>query len=158
MPTDLQAKTILIIVTGGFVFFGILSAIVSFIATRVRNHKIQACTVSTTGTIIENRAEMYGVSNVDDDIRTTSYHPVVQYCANGMMVTCSSVVGSSHATYLKGQTVPIKYDPDDPQNFYIEKDLSLYRVIIRSFIAASICCFAIAVATFILGSAILLQF
>lgn len=156
MSTDLQAKTILIIVTGGFVFFGILSAVVSFIVTRVRNRKIQTCTVSTTGTIIENKAEMYGVSNVDDDIRTTSYHPVVQYCANGMMVTCTSVIGSSHANYLKGQTVPIKYNPNDPQNFYIEKDLSLYRVIICSFIAASICCFAIAIATFILGSAILL--
>ena len=68
--------------------------------------------VSASGTVIENRE-----SNGENG---TTYSPVIEFTVDGQTYQFESDNSSSPPAYRVGQTVQIRYDPQDPERAQID--------------------------------------
>ena len=103
-----------------WMFFGIWALVgaifvaVALILRRVRQRRLEKCTMSATGTVVELRCRRSRNGG--------AYYPVVEFEAAGKPVRVCSNYGSSPARYAQGQRVSVRYDADETARFYIEGD------------------------------------
>ena len=68
-----------------------------------------------------------------DNIPTTSYYPVFTYSASGITFSKMNNVGTAKPTYAIGQQIMVKYNPENPDEFYLpEKTHIIVAAIIHT--------------------------
>lgn len=104
-----------------WLFFGVWTCIggvfllVAWFMRRARLRKLERCVMTAPGVVVAmayRRGNEYG----------GSYHPVVEFSANGRVLRVSSNYGSTPARYAEGERVVVRYDPEKPSRFYLEGD------------------------------------
>lgn len=120
---------------------GILCIVISVIARYKNNGCIQACTDNTTAEVIEIRESdgkrfwenippmMFYVWN--------DYVPVYKFNLNGKF---QEVIGDvcTKDKHNVGETVNIKFNPDDPNNFYTPEDMAKSQKFATNFLIAGV--------------------
>ena len=120
--TDISMSTgsiILFVFVGIFALMGIIFFIVGTIVLSSWKKKIKTCTERTTGKVVEI-IEHNNYS--ENSSSTSSWHPVVEFSANGEIIEEESPFGSYQSKYVKGQKLSICFNPENHQDFYIEGD------------------------------------
>ncbi len=76
---------------------------------------------------------------------TGVYYPVVEFTLpSGETITFTSDYGTRPASHKVGQSVTVRYDPDDPQKAEVDSALSIWLVPgILAFIGAIVCCLSV---------------
>jgi hypothetical protein len=77
--------------------------------------KLQTNGISVTGTVVQMREQS------DAESGCCTYVPVVQFEANGQTFTFEGGIASDPPQYQVGESVPVVYDPADPQTAQINK-------------------------------------
>lgn len=54
-----------------------------------------------------------------------TYFPVFEYDANGEVQRVRSAIGSSPCRYQVGEQVELHFNPDNPCEIFVERDLSM---------------------------------
>lgn len=95
---------------------------------------IRNCTASTQGTVIDVDWDSYEVKRDRHKITAHKetrvlFQPMVEYDGH----QAKSIYGSHGVEYEVGETVNIKYDPDDPETMYIEGEAAgaMTRALLR---------------------------
>lgn len=99
---------------GVWTLVGVVFIIVSVCMGAFRRKKAEQCTDCVTGTVVDVRLRRSQNGG--------SYHPVVEYMANGEMQHVESLTGRRPAKYRAGERVLVYFDPEKPRRFYIEGD------------------------------------
>lgn len=99
---------------GVWALVGLVFLIVSLILRRVRIRRIERCTMSAPGVIVDMR---YRSSQ-----KGGSYHPVVEFHVQGRPVHVESAIGSRPSRFVQGERVLVHFDPERPARFYIDGD------------------------------------
>ncbi|MGI8796561.1 MAG: DUF3592 domain-containing protein [Acidimicrobiia bacterium] len=109
----------------GLVFAGLgalLFSIGAFWFMRVR--RFLATAVDVEGTVLGHQSRR---SRSTSGGSATSYYPVVQFAtAEGRSVEFTDQVGGSPPSHDVGETVPVKYDPGDPEHARIATGFRLW--------------------------------
>lgn len=104
------------------------------------------CTIPASATVVD----MIETTSYDHDSHRsrTSYCPVVEYYANGEMITSKFSYSSSPKPYEMGDTLNIMYNPSEPKSFIDlgEKTLPLISTI---FMIVGLVCIFIGLAVLI---------
>ena len=101
------------------ILFGLIFAGIGVFILIKGNDLARRCTVSTEGTVVEIITED---STDDDGFTTYTYYPVIQYIANGKIVSKKSSSGSNPSKYNLNDRVDILYDPNKVEDYIIEGD------------------------------------
>ena len=100
---------------GIWALVGLVFVLVAWILRRVRLRRAERCTACVTGTVVEleyrHRGEQGG-----------AYYPVVEFPVNGQKHRVRSSCGSRPARYAAGDSVTVRYDPENPDRFELEGD------------------------------------
>ena len=111
------------IFSGIFCGMGLIFLMVSWILSSVMADRKKHCTSKTVGTVIDM---VRSTSDIDRENSIRGFHPVVQYTtARGETVTVTSAVHRNPPKYHVGDSVHIRYDPNEPKKFYIDGDNTL---------------------------------
>jgi hypothetical protein len=103
----------------GFFVFLIGAALVLWAGTMVRDTRVFLATArSVTGTVIDER--------ITSSSRSTSYHPVVRYTAEGVTRTLVSSSGTNPPAHAIGDTVTVNYPPCHPERGQINSFMDLW--------------------------------
>lgn len=126
-----------------------LSVFIIFIilAKIIESKKRKVCTSETEGVVLDNE---YTPLRKRETRNEGPYAPVLQYYANGQKY--ERVGQKGVIKYKIGKTVRIKYDPDNPSNFYMV-DAVKYNLL--NFLCIG---FVIFVASAILAGFVILKF
>ena len=96
---------------------GIISSSAGFFSIR-RNKKLKViCTTVTTGEVTGHYKHRSGGKRP-----STSYYPEFSFTANGELYKKRSAVGTPRPRFDKGQKITVKFDPKNPDDYYIEED------------------------------------
>ena len=79
-------------------------------------HLKKVCTTSTQATIVDFKQE------IDDESNNVSYFPIIEYEVNGKKYNKTHSTSDSMHKYSVGQKINILYNPDNPDEYYIEGD------------------------------------
>lgn len=126
-----------------FFFAGTALIISAVIISLVFHKKIHDCTAAAVGTVTGNRTGSSTINSTIDDIPTTNYYPVFTYTVNGNTMHKISNVGSVKPIYAVGQQMTIRYNPDNPDEFYIPE--KIHNKLIAALSVAGISCIIFAV-------------
>ena len=99
----------------------VIFAVLCFFPTilnRIKKRKCTACTVGKVVRVLVSR------SRTNHKVHTL-YTPVVEYEANGRIYTEQYYVSSSFHEYNEGENVKVRYDPENPADFFIDDYKSL---------------------------------
>lgn len=81
------------------------------------------------GIVIENHAKEVSPQPGSRELPYTSYQAVVRFKdEQGRMITFADSFGFNHASFARGQTVRVIYDPQDPQQAMIDRGEKDYIV------------------------------
>ena len=130
-------------VTPIFFFTGAALIISAIIIALVFHKKIHNCTVVAIGTVTGNRSGSSNINTTLDEISTKSYYPVFTYTVNGNTIHKISSVGYAKPIYTVGQQITIRYNPDNPNEFYIPE--KIHNKLIAALSVAGISCIIFAV-------------
>ena len=121
-----------------WLFFGIWASVglvfvwVAWILRRVRLRRAERCTMCVSGTVVElayrHRPKQGGV-----------YDPVVEFPVNGRMYRARLNCGSRPARYAAGDSVTVRYDPENPDRFELEGD-RVWVILERVFLFVGLGC------------------
>lgn len=106
----------------GIVFFG-----VAFFLVRQARQKKLRCSRQTLATItayVEKR------DRINDGPIKTFYFPVYQYSIGGIWFEIKSNCGYSPKPYEEGSQILLFYNPNNPEDFCIEKDFSIKFLVV----------------------------
>lgn len=106
-------KMIFGLFAAGFSLVFLIVGVMAQVGNFVRNKR---CLGRTTGTVIAIHTGAAGFS------RPAVYTPEFRFTANGHSCTMKSSVPSGKCTYKVGQTVAIRFAPDNLQSAYVEED------------------------------------
>ncbi|MCL2804772.1 MAG: DUF3592 domain-containing protein [Treponema sp.] len=96
--------------------FGLVFFAVGFFGIKSNKRLIKVCTSLTTGEVVEIQRRRSGGKRP-----TTMYYPVFSYTAKGVEYTNCSTTGMSTCKFTEGQKVTMYVNPDNPDEFYVEK-------------------------------------
>ena len=100
------------------IFVGMVFLIVGIIRQVSYSILQRDCVAPTYGTV----TDIYERVNGTDKDETVIYYPVYEYVAGDQVYTSQSDVGSNIIRYDIGQQVPVMYDPNNPERYYIVGD------------------------------------
>ena len=113
-----------IIFSGIWGVIGIIFLTIGIGLTINRKKKKEHCTQTTTGKVLSNAREVNREREYDRKPTTTmTYYPVYEYYVEGNRVEKRSSYGSSSPRFYEGQEITICYNPENPNEHYIEGDL-----------------------------------
>ena len=101
------------------ILFGLIFIGVGVFMLIKGNNLAKRCTASAEGTVVEIITED---ATDDDGFTTYTYYPVIQYIANGKIVSKKSSSGSNPSKYNLNDRVDILYDPNKVEDYIIEGD------------------------------------
>ena len=79
------------------------------------------CTGEAIGTVIGRESQRRRSGSRKHRRSTVAYYPVVEFEANGQNISGTADISSSNPNkYADGTTLPIRYNPEDPQEFIIK--------------------------------------
>ena len=79
------------------------------------------CTGEAVGTITGRESKRQRTGSRKHRRSTVAYYPVVEFEANGQVITGTADISSSNPNkYADGSTLSIRYNPEDPQEFIIK--------------------------------------
>jgi len=120
---------------GGLIVMFLLGALctsIGFFSIK-RNKKLKVvCTTVTTGEVTGHHRHRSGGSKP-----STSYYPEFSFTANGKLYEKRSMVGTPRPRFDKGQKITVKFDPNNPDDYYIEED-GLSNVVFYLFLVVGI--------------------
>ncbi len=112
-----RESTVFMLIGGVFLAACLILALICFLVVHFVEKSREKCTETTTAIVIDNILE--------DD----TYAPLFRYTAkNGKTYEEKSSYSSRPARYDIGDEAEIKYQPDDPENFYEPDDDFLWIV------------------------------
>ena len=101
-----------------FISVSIIIGIVYFFVIRAMNAKYDRCTESTTAVVIDNV--------INDD----TYTPVFLYEVDGQTYKMRSSYSTNPPKYKLNEKVTLNYNPDDPEEFYVDKASGLVTFVL----------------------------
>ena len=120
-------------------FFGVWALVgvaflsVALILRRVNRNKMQRCTRTAAGTVVEVVYRRRGNGE------RGAYHPVVEYAVDGEIFRMHSGARHNPPQYQGGESVNVHYDPEQPEYFYIG-DNGTAHVLEKVFLLAGLVC------------------
>lgn len=106
-----------------FVIIGIVFVVSGSLAHYRQRVLQRRCTGNTTGTVTEiQKKTTYETDSDGHRSRKTVYYPVFRYTAGGGPVTVVSHVGTGSPRFAAGDSVDIRFDPDQPELHYALQD------------------------------------
>lgn len=87
------------------------------------------------------------------DGESVSWHPVVEFEADGRRISLESDEGGGRKRFYEGQPVEVLYDPDDPSSFHLE-GRSIGALMSRIFLAVGFGCIVIGLIAALLAKGI----
>lgn len=102
---------------------GAVLILIGWLLRRHHNLVRKACTVQTTGEVIDigRRVKTVAVSKGRRRSRTR-YFPVFRYTAEGQTLEVTSTTGTSWRRFKNGQTITVFYDPNKLIQYYVAED------------------------------------
>ena len=87
----------------------------------------ESCTAQTTGTVTDFSVEKStSVEEDEDGYKSThtsvAYYPIFEYSAGGRSVTKKGSTGSVKPKFKKGQSVTVRYNPNNVEQFVVAED------------------------------------
>ena len=109
------------------IIFAIVGAALLVIGVVVfsRTRRFLATAVSAQGTVLEM---IQRTSKDREGAVSTVWAPRVRFSASGQTIEFESKVGSSPPRYKEGDTLEVKYDPQDPNNARVAAGSSMWLV------------------------------
>lgn len=129
---------------------GVIFAAIGFGMKMYSAKRRKICTIPASATVVDMiETTSY---NHDSHRSTTSYCPVIEYYANGDMITSKFSYSSSPKPYEIGDTLNIMYNPNEPKSFIDlgEKTIPLISTI---FAIVGVVCILIGLGVLIVGMA-----
>ncbi len=96
---------------------GIIFCIIGIALLRNRKSKEKRCTSTAFGKVTD--IVMHRTRDIDSNAYSTSWYPVFEYEVGGLKFVKESHYGSSQSKYAVGQEVEVRYNPEDPHDYYI---------------------------------------
>ena len=81
-------------------------------------HLKKVCTSSNQATVVDFEQD------IDNESNSITYYPIVEYEVNGKKYNSRYSTGDTTHKYSVGQKITILYNPDNPNEYYIEGDNS----------------------------------
>ena len=79
------------------------------------------CSAEAVGTVTGRESKRERRGSRKHRRTTVAYYPVVEFEANGQVITGTADISSSNPDkYADGSTLSIRYNPEDPQEFIIK--------------------------------------
>ena len=79
------------------------------------------CSAEAVGTVTGRESKRQRTGSRKHRRTTVAYYPVVEFEANGQVITGTADISSSNPNkYADGTTLPVRYNPADPQEFIIK--------------------------------------
>ena len=79
------------------------------------------CSAEAVGTVTGRESKRQRSGSRKHRRSTVAYYPVVEFEANGQIITGTADISSSNPNkYADGSTLSIRYNPEDPQEFIIK--------------------------------------
>ncbi len=106
-------------IAGIFLLVGAVFAVVALILGRSLAKKKHVCSAQTIGKITDYRR----IEHTDSDGNAVLfYHAVFSYYANGRDYSSQSSFGRTRPKFPVGQSILIRYDPANPETYYVPKE------------------------------------
>lgn len=103
----------------GAILFGIVFVVIGIFVTVRGNNMAKRCTTPAVGTVVRmDQEEDY---DSDGGYRYT-YYPVIEYQAEGKIVSKKYSVGSGNPKYSINDKVNILYNPENVEEYLIQGD------------------------------------
>lgn len=116
--------TILLVVGISVIVMGTIFLIISLVF-KSRNDKLYLnCTMSTLGVFDDIKCMSIGMNDV------YSYFPVYCYQVNGLIYKCQGTKGVGKDIYVDRNNVVIYYNPNNPNEYFIDKKVSNNLVVV----------------------------
>lgn len=120
----------------GVILFGIAATVIGGLIIWMDSSRRKKCSVETEAEVIEVKRKSYGSGSR----RTKDYTPTVKFIVDGTEYSGAANIASIWATKFKvGQTFTIKYDVNDPNNFYVKGKVGNIKYGIAALIIGIIC-------------------
>ncbi|MBR1454362.1 MAG: DUF3592 domain-containing protein [Lachnospiraceae bacterium] len=116
-------RTVVLLVSSIFIIVGIILVIVTIIINRIADKKIARCTSKLNGEVVGNSVAHYGGGE------TLIYYPVIKVYMNGAYEERTPGYGQSPPKYKVGDKVVILYNPDNTDEWLIENDNGIIKLI-----------------------------
>ncbi len=140
----MTGKLVVLILSSGTAFLGIIFLIVIIIAKKVEKQKQEKCTQKVEATIVDVIEER---SINSDDIMTYPF-PVYEYQYHNETFRTTASIGSVQKKYEIGKKEEIYIDPSNPKNIYL-KDKETMTKIIKVFTYTTIALLVLSIVFFI---------
>ena len=131
--------------SGIWCLVGLVFYLIGFFVKRSRENKRDRCTMTASGEVSSIRKRLSHGSGHS----STLYYPTVRYTAKGKEYEEERSYGASGCPFSVGDKVIVKYNPDDPSDFYLPEDGGL-SVLGKVFTGIGLACFAVGIAAAVL--------
>ncbi len=118
--TTNDAALVFKIVGGVFMGIGALIIAIGFIVTYFMQQNYDKCTETVTAVVVKN------IKKED------TYTPVFAYTVDGKDYEQKSSYSTNPPKYDIGDEVELHYEPGKPTNFYVDKAITLVRIVLYS--------------------------
>ena len=88
------------------------------------------CSAETVGTVTGRESQRRRSGSRKHRRSTVAYYPVVEFEANGQVITGTADISSSNPNkYADGSSLSIRYNPEDPQEFMVKNKSAMDSLI-----------------------------
>ena len=114
----------------GFKMVGLIFLVVGILFTLSAILKKKSCTSTIEGKVIDisrerqishNSRDRYGSYTNSGEL---AFYPVFEYSVNGNIYIKKSSSGSSTSKYFIGQSIDIHYNPQNPNQYYVNPEFT----------------------------------
>lgn len=123
-----MSDTLMFVITfSGFCgLIGIIFALIGIVMLKNEKKLKRDCTSTTFGKVVDLARH---VTSNSDGFYSSVWHPVFEYSVGELKYVKESMHGSSKSKYAIGQEVEVYYNPEKPDEYYIEGEQGVFSTV-----------------------------